>query len=157
MDRTIAVSALYGALLCFTLTFLFFPLVGFDISRSSDGLPAPPAAAGPPQGKVYYGWVNSLINIQPLDRASPRWPIKNSNWQSIAKAASCRGARAGGCDRSLEATSKGELRDQGREAKILDVIMDKKAPLRDLRLPGGPSPPYTESKQTKTGFPEPLK
>lgn len=31
--------------------------------------------------KMYYGWVNLLINIQPLDPAFPRWPIKNYNWQ----------------------------------------------------------------------------
>lgn len=31
--------------------------------------------------KLYYGWVNLLINIQPLDPAFPRWPIKNYNWQ----------------------------------------------------------------------------
>lgn len=30
---------------------------------------------------MYYGWVNLLINIQPLDPAFPRWPIKNYNWQ----------------------------------------------------------------------------
>lgn len=33
--------------------------------------------------ELYYGWVNLLINIQPLDPAFPRWPIKNYNWQRI--------------------------------------------------------------------------
>lgn len=61
-----------------------------------------PTAAGSPLGDVYYGWVNLLINIQPLDHAFPRWPIKTSNWQSSSGAAGCRGARAGGCDRRCE-------------------------------------------------------
>lgn len=56
-------------------------------------------AAGPPLGKLYYGWVNLLINIQPLDPAFPRWPIKNYNWQRVALAAGCRRPRARGCDR----------------------------------------------------------
>lgn len=58
-----------------------------------------PTAAGPPLGELYYGWVNLLINIQPLDPAFPRWPIKTYNWQSVALAAGCRGPRARGCDR----------------------------------------------------------
>ncbi|KAJ8394549.1 hypothetical protein AAFF_G00045590 [Aldrovandia affinis] len=78
----------------FSYVVVWAPLL--PLSRSSSGplsSSAPPTAAGAPQGKVYYGWVNSLINIQPLDRAFPRWPIKNSNWQSVAKAAGCRGGQ----------------------------------------------------------------
>ncbi|KAJ8012837.1 hypothetical protein DPEC_G00047020 [Dallia pectoralis] len=71
-----------------------------------------PTAAGPPQGELYYGWVNLLINIQPLDPASPRWPIKKYNWQSIALAAGCRGPRARGCDRRcVPAFAKDPLSD----------------------------------------------
>lgn len=50
--------------------------------------------------KMYYGWVNLLINIQPLDPAFPRWPIKNYNWQRAkARQQVAVGPRAGGCDR----------------------------------------------------------
>lgn len=50
--------------------------------------------------KLYYGWVNLLINIQPLDPAFPRWPIKNYNWQRAqAWQQVAVGPRAGGCDR----------------------------------------------------------
>lgn len=50
--------------------------------------------------KMYYGWVNLLINIQPLDPAFPRWPIKNYNWQRAkARQQVAVGPTAGGCDR----------------------------------------------------------
>lgn len=44
--------------------------------------------------KLYYGWVNLLINIQPLDPAFPRWPIKKLQLATrTGLAAGCRRAR----------------------------------------------------------------